>query len=91
MYRRNANVAEIEAESARFQAEVGTRFTVNLNSYGIHIKCNTCGESATHDRGYIFGRMHNCISRGFVAPRPADHVQETVNADGTRNRVLSWA
>lgn len=91
MYRRNATVAQIEAEAARFQAEVGSRFTVNPNSYGIRIECNACHESATHDRGYAFGRLHNCASRGFVAPRPADHIQESVNPDGTRNRVLSWA
>lgn len=86
MYRM-ATVAQIEAEAARFQAEVGTGFTVNPNSYGVHIKCNTCHESATHDRAYRFPSQH----AHTTAPRPADYRSETVNADGTKNVFLGWA
>lgn len=89
MYRM-ATVAQIEAEAARFQAQVGSGFTVNPNSYGVRIECNTCHESATHDRAYRFPAQHAHESRVFVAPRPADYRSETVNADGTKSVVLGW-
>lgn len=57
---RMATVAEIEAEVVRFQAEVGWTFKVSPNSYGVHIECNNCKESATHDRAYRFPREHKC-------------------------------
>lgn len=86
---KSATVAEIEAEATRFQAEVGDQFTVNPNSYGIHIRCNVCQEAATHDRGYAFGRNHKHTVQ--VPNRVADYRKETVNADGTRNVFLGWA
>lgn len=89
MYRM-ATVAEINAEAARFQARVGSGFTVSPNSYGVRIECNTCQESATHDRAYRFAREHSHGSH-YTAPRPADYRSVTVNADGTRSKVLGWA
>jgi hypothetical protein len=89
MYRM-ATVAEINAEAARFQAQVGSDFAVSPNSYGVRIECNTCHESATHDRAYRFAQGHS-HGGGFVSPRPADYRSETVNADGTKNIVLGWA
>lgn len=90
MYRM-ATVAEINAEATRFQAQVGSGFTVKPNSYGVRIECNTCRDSATHDRAYRFAAQHTHESRHFTAPRPADYRSGTVNADGTKNIVLGWA
>lgn len=87
MYRMASN-AQIKAEAERFQAQVGSSFTVAPNSYGVRIECNTCHQSATHDRAYRFAREH---TDGFTAPRPADYRSETINADGTKNVILGWA
>jgi hypothetical protein len=55
-----ATVAEIEAEAARFQAEVGAGFEVRPNSYGVRIECCACHASSTHDRAYRFPHEHVC-------------------------------
>lgn len=54
----HATVAQIEAEARRFQIEVGERFSVTPNSYGIRVECLTCFEAACRDRAYSFGREH---------------------------------
>lgn len=55
-----STVAEIEAEAVRFQAKIGTGFTVSPNSHGLHVRCNKCGISGTHDRAYRVGDLHTC-------------------------------
>jgi hypothetical protein len=79
-----STAAQINAEAARFQTEVGQAYTVAPNSYGVRIECNACRESATHDRAYRFPNLHRCPK----VARVADFEERTVNADGTVNRVL---
>lgn len=55
-----STVAEIEAEVVRFQAKVGSGFTVSPNSHGLHVRCNKCGTSGTHNNAYLLGDFHTC-------------------------------
>lgn len=56
---RQATVAEIETEAARMQVKVGNGYVINPNGYGIHIRCTTCGESATRGEAYRFSYEHS--------------------------------
>lgn len=88
---------QINAEAARFQEAIGDRFTVSPNGYGIRVECNRCHESATHERGYLFGRNHNCepqvttpASRALASIRRTHAANQAV-LDGVRKQLSELA
>jgi hypothetical protein len=91
MNARTATVAQIEAEAARFQAEVGDRFIVNPNGYGVHIRCVACGEFSTHDRAYRFSREHVCADELNAAQfTPTTGAEEFDGAGVLHNGVAEY-
>lgn len=86
---RIATVAQIHAYAATVRKQFhGQGYSITPNSYGIRTECTYCHESATlNPEAWMRGHRDEC--NAHRAPRP-DFVEETHNADGTRNRILYY-
>lgn len=85
--RKQTTVAQIEAYAAKTREDfAGQGFTIQTNSHGLRAECDTCHESATLNPE-MWMRRHGHAATG----RTADFEETTLNADGTRNRVLYFA